>query len=50
LELESRNLPGYACANVVESLPGGAAVMPLKIPEFQKALLEFDASAVWPTR
>lgn len=47
---ESRDLPDYACANVVESLPGGAAVMPLRIPEFQKALLEFDESAVWPGR
>jgi hypothetical protein len=47
---ESRDLPEYACANVVESLPGGAAVMPLRIPELQKALMEFDATAVWPSR
>ena len=47
---ESADLPDYACINVVESLPGAAEVMPLRIPEFQNALLEFDADTVWPGR
>jgi hypothetical protein len=47
---ESPGLPDYACVNVIESLPGAAVVMPLRIPEFQKALLEFDESKVWPGR
>ncbi|MEK7404943.1 MAG: hypothetical protein AAB225_07530 [Acidobacteriota bacterium] len=47
---ESADLPDYACVNVIESLPGAAAVMPLRIPEFQETLLEFDASTVWPGR
>lgn len=47
---ETAHLPDHVCVNVVESLPGAAEVMPLRIPEFQKALLEFDESRVWPGR
>lgn len=47
---EAEDLPEYACTNVVESLPGSAEVMPLRIPEFQDALLEFGADSVWPGR
>lgn len=47
---ECGDLPDHACVNVVEFLPGAAAVMPLRIPEFQNTLLEFDANTVWPGR
>jgi len=47
---ESADLPDFACINVVESLPGAAEVMPLRIPEFQNTLLEFDTNTVWPGR
>ena len=47
---ESSHLPDHACVNVIESLPGAAAVMPLRIPEFQKTLLESDPGQVWPGR
>jgi hypothetical protein len=47
---DSAGLPDHACINVVESLPGSAAVMPLRITEFHDTLLEFDANTVWPGR
>src|ERR1017187_6396180 len=47
---ESSYLSDHACVNVIESLPGAAAVMPLRIPEFHNTLLEFDPGQVWPGR
>jgi hypothetical protein len=47
---QSRPSADYACANVMESLPGAAAVMPLRIRDFQKILREYDPRNVWPSR
>jgi hypothetical protein len=47
---DSPYLPDHACVNVIESLPGAAMVMPLRIPEFQETLSEFDETTVWPGR
>jgi hypothetical protein len=47
---DSPYLPDHSCVNVIESLPGAAAVMPLRIPEFQETLSEFDSTTVWAGR